>query len=1300
MNSLEELNYFSQGLIEFGDLRGPGIDWAGEATNQSLTIYEGQTHTIPKGCDMLSIRNYQTLQTYFEIDLTNLPTAGVTFPTLPGYIIQNPQVGAVSRVTGLTNSDDYALMLTSLITLPQDYSGTFTYTVTVGTILGVERTWTVTVTVLEVTLWEDSNWYGNPSALTAQIENFYGELTGTQTRPSYGQTVRYGTENVNIRHPNITDSGNVPGVTYTVTISFNIPEMINSVSTANGVVYANNFTVNSTTKTITFNGTKEQCNRTLGIWDTTAVPAIPSNPYVPSYPGFNIIYNTIPYKTDLIISYTAVSSLGEEETIKRYWIINSFTNLLDMDGTYRNEGGKTGINVRSRQTYTPNTAKTINSPMYIKSQSDNSMIALSGFTGQWQDSYNLTVSAKPNTAVNNLQIQPVAIPSNLTAYSFDVVSYDVTAYALSNSVRTDPTLAISVVRRTNGYPSFLMLASVYNQLVQFGGIGLNYLIGGSNFDNRTSSVWPRIIGFYQVSVNGVNYIEVRYDTPVAGEIRTSSSPGVNATVSITNPYTANASSNRSQVFDRALSINRFNFAIKETQYQNLSGSNVLKVGDPLYNASFLANLRNVSSFGIVFKVLGEEYREVIMNGAPSSNSLLTPGTITIQVTPSRNVSVSYNRYDQLQVFQNQFGEFRSIESYDSSGFGYYRSYLKTNNSLDSLPGSDPRDSGKIIKKIATSANQVYIALANQTSTDNSPILVSDTVVRIFKLNDQGTKYFFQQDIQIPFPPDHTLYQNKGIGAKPILNVCLNADGDRLVVSQNYFLHNRINKQARIYTFTRTGNIWTQLNYFNYNNEISEVTSRSQELMKKKNGTTNSVSVYDITKYNPGTIIFTTSPSNTLDEGEFSRYVKFATVPGMAQLNNTEVFLGDYSLNDTGGGSAPVGSYKWGLYNPLGSYSLLTGNTYSSKPFTQTINTIPLSNFTSPLTINFLDSFFYFQFANGMDMSSDGNYLAVTSILVPRYQYPEYTQAINQPGKYANDSNRSDWQHFCSIYTYSAGNWVFQQKFNIGNSNFVKLNATGNTLVCSGQFKKEIWTRTGSNWTLNLQLSTVGDVEFGNQGSQCDISADGNYVFFVDGGYQINSTTMSNGKISIYKKNGTYSLLQEITNADLAYCSIAINENGSVLIVHNNGYNIGSSYKPDEVRVYYRNESNQYVLQNNIIQSNSWVWKPFIFKLSSDGFSILSFGMSLTTSYQKYYMGFDYYRANLIYDYNSTSRTLSIKGTSAAINAALNFLTVTPATGQTADYLLLYEAQPIYYVSANGTVYLKNIQSEYWDNTGN
>jgi hypothetical protein len=1282
MNSLEELNYFSQGLIEFGDLRGPGLDWDRDpADAQSLTILEGQDHAVPVGAELLSIRNYQALNVYYQIDLTNLAGSSVTWPTLPVYITENPQVGQVYRVSGLSNTDDWALLKTTQITLPQDYSGTFTYTVTVGTILGVERSWTVTVTVLEVTLWEIGTF-----SRFMPLQHYYYD--GSQLKVRQTETTPF-----KMRHANIVDAGNVPGVTYTVTISFNFPEIINAISTTyNGVNhnYTGNVSVNSTTKTITLSGSKQNINQTLGIYDPVQLATNPN--YIPTYPGFNITYNVIPTKMDLIATYTAVSSLGEEDTVKIHYITQPGPSVLVKDSSYlRNPTDKKDIFAGSYQTYTPNTPKTINSSYYII-PSNQSLPPLSGNDFRdYQDVFDLEIYAQPTTAISNITATASSsynLYSQLNSFGSNLIqsarTYGSTINPNGNSEWVNPFLRQPAMKKisVSSTGEYIVVANSVNLLKIW---KLN--VFGTAYELQQTIEIGRFFGvtelpLFQVVMNGagdrlvfnIKWSNNQQDATMTKEwmnsrIYTYNRSGVTwtqsgffeytpGTLSEIEPFVSNNTNNKWMRFGHSMAISDDgNYLAVTVLYYPNWGTGTDGTRDEfsqdfaliyVYNAGvwqFQQKITLTGAYGAVSSGtyyggahcvnLDADGNTLVCSGKDMAHVFVRAGsTWTKQTTIVGPQKTDRLANSTTSIFPFQSSQSRNIVTVTSRGL------MKIQTTK---------------KKFGSGATQNYPGAALSMAS-------------LYVLNNDNFK-FESNDFTIEMWISSAGQNNK----------------DSIIFDfRKRLLNNTALRAGRLYAkYIQSGLYWIT---YAVNDQNTDTFSDKINTQFTLNTNTNTFKHLAVSRVSGITRIFIDGIQRGPSYADNNNYTSNSII-----FANSSASLFDVDPRPMGGVLDEIRISRTGRY---------------------------YTNFTVPNTafVNDADTRLLLH-CDGADQSTE---------------FVDDNTAVGG----ANNNNYKQVQSISvsdNIITFNANHNLTTGDRLVYNTDLGVSAITGLTLgqayfVRVVQSNRVTLHNTKANAVANANIVDISGVlpttgtglgpfhYFGNYeflspdcwGSQCEISNDGDRVVIVAAGKQnMWTNNIQNGYLKIYdRSSGTWTLTQtlNLNNYDV---NISLSGDKNYLTVVNAGFELnGIGYSQNLLSVYRLNSSNQYALQQQQQFSNTYLVKPYVVKLTNDSNNIIAMGDLEGNVYLPYsgstnsIPGFDYYRASLVYGYDSSTRKFKARGSSAAIGQMLNAITITPATGQTADYYLLYSANNTYYVNSLGEIYLSAIGSEYWDNTGN
>lgn len=266
MNSLEDLNNLSQTTtFTHEDDRDPQLVFDREnASNTTVTVNEGISHQVPVTIEVIEVINYDDMTSFYEIDISELTGAILTWPTLPAYMTATTPSTGVYRLTGFRTANDWNQVKRPLISLPNALSGEFDYTVDIGYIVDGETTtksFTVGLTVNDLDLWTStSDFFWNIS--TAQI------ITGT---------------------PTVVDDG-ISTPTYTITITPSSGTSINSMSST-GIGGSSNF--NSGSKVFSIAGTQEQVNSHLE----------------------NITLTSNATEENFTFTYVILTSLGETDTV-------------------------------------------------------------------------------------------------------------------------------------------------------------------------------------------------------------------------------------------------------------------------------------------------------------------------------------------------------------------------------------------------------------------------------------------------------------------------------------------------------------------------------------------------------------------------------------------------------------------------------------------------------------------------------------------------------------------------------------------------------------------------------------------------------------------------------------------------------------------------------------------------------------------------------------------------------------------------------------------------------------------------
>jgi hypothetical protein len=236
MNSLTELNgYVSNLELPFTDLRSPDVLFdLVTPINQTQTADEGFTFLSKVGIEIVEVIGGSAANVYYQIDVSNLSGATVSWASLPsGVSLTTPSTG-VYKLSGITAKSVWDAVKYATITTPVNYNGVFTYTSTIGYYSGADgnetKSWITTVTVNDI------------SFLTTPADFSYAPNLTTSIQDT----------------PQIIDvDASYPGATWTVVAT---PSSILSVTNFSTTGTGGTFSVNSSTKVITIVGTRTQVN--------------------------------------------------------------------------------------------------------------------------------------------------------------------------------------------------------------------------------------------------------------------------------------------------------------------------------------------------------------------------------------------------------------------------------------------------------------------------------------------------------------------------------------------------------------------------------------------------------------------------------------------------------------------------------------------------------------------------------------------------------------------------------------------------------------------------------------------------------------------------------------------------------------------------------------------------------------------------------------------------------------------------------------------------------------------------------
>lgn len=229
MNSLSQLN--SLAAITFDDQRTPIVIFDRPIPmNQTVTINQNDTHSVPVGINIVDIVNPTLASVTYTIDISSQPEATLTWASIPADVSVTTPESGVYTLIGIDSVSDWTALKSPTFTPDPAFTGVFSYTATIAWATG-SQSWTVNVTILDIT------------NMTAADDVYYDKNdTG-----------------VIAGNPEILDNYST---NWTVTVT---PSNINYVSVLSSAGTGGTSSFNTTTKVLTIKGTKTQVNTHLNL---------------------------------------------------------------------------------------------------------------------------------------------------------------------------------------------------------------------------------------------------------------------------------------------------------------------------------------------------------------------------------------------------------------------------------------------------------------------------------------------------------------------------------------------------------------------------------------------------------------------------------------------------------------------------------------------------------------------------------------------------------------------------------------------------------------------------------------------------------------------------------------------------------------------------------------------------------------------------------------------------------------------------------------------------------------------------
>lgn len=147
MNTLSDLNSYGQTSLEYTDNRSAQVVFDRPvADNQNYDAAVNEVHQVPLGIEILEIIKPEVVNVFYEIDVTGITGATVTWPTIPsGCTVTNPSAG-IYRLNFINNKETWDIVKRPNISVP-GRTVDFTYTPKVKYEPSQTKSWSVFIRV-------------------------------------------------------------------------------------------------------------------------------------------------------------------------------------------------------------------------------------------------------------------------------------------------------------------------------------------------------------------------------------------------------------------------------------------------------------------------------------------------------------------------------------------------------------------------------------------------------------------------------------------------------------------------------------------------------------------------------------------------------------------------------------------------------------------------------------------------------------------------------------------------------------------------------------------------------------------------------------------------------------------------------------------------------------------------------------------------------------------------------------------------------------------------------------------------
>lgn len=133
MSGLNDLNTYGDIPVTYTDLRTASVKFdRTTSVDQTVPYRTNINFILPAGINITSITLPDVEQVYFQVNVTAISGATVTWSVLPaGYTVTTPSTG-VYRISNIKNKSDWDIIKNAIITPPANYANSFNVSATIG----------------------------------------------------------------------------------------------------------------------------------------------------------------------------------------------------------------------------------------------------------------------------------------------------------------------------------------------------------------------------------------------------------------------------------------------------------------------------------------------------------------------------------------------------------------------------------------------------------------------------------------------------------------------------------------------------------------------------------------------------------------------------------------------------------------------------------------------------------------------------------------------------------------------------------------------------------------------------------------------------------------------------------------------------------------------------------------------------------------------------------------------------------------------------------------------------------------